>query len=113
MDDDPPVCPDATGTAVEDSASNPVVLGGCSDPDLGQLVTCALATPPADGSATVDSTCLAATYSPSPNFCGNDSFTYSGTDNGVPPRSGTGTVSLSVTCLPDAPVCSGASVADR
>src|SRR5207249_3348130 len=104
------VCPNSSATALEDSVSSPITLPGCSDPDLGQVVTCALATPPLHGSATVSSTCLAATYTPAANYCGSDSFTYRGTDNGTPPSSGTGTVTMSVTCLPDPPSCSGATV---
>ena len=106
----PPACGDASGTAIEDSALNPVTLPGCTDPDLLQVVTCALDVAPANGTATVSPTCLAATYTPNANFCGADSFTYRGTDNGIPPSSDTGTVSITVTCLPDAPSCAGATV---
>ena len=72
----PPACGDTSATVLEDSAANPLVLPGCTDPDLLQVVTCALNIPPANGTATVNATCLAATYTPDANFCGTDSFTY-------------------------------------
>ncbi len=111
VDDDAPSCPNSTATVTEDVVSAPIVLPGCTDPDIGQLITCADGAPPLNGTATVNPTCLAATYTPNPNYCGTDSFTYAGTDNGAPPQSDLGQVIVTVTCQPDAPTCAGVTVA--
>ena len=96
---DPPVCPDgAPVTVAEDSASNTIALPPCSDPVENNLpITCSLDGAPANGSATVSSACTAS-YTPAPNFCGNDSFAYSGADSGAPPASDSGVISIIVTC---------------
>ena len=71
---------------------------------------CNPGSPAANGAATVTAPCLAATYAPNANYCGTDSFTYTGIDSGVPQLSDTGTVNVTITCVPDAPVCAGTSV---
>ncbi|GIX00190.1 MAG: hypothetical protein KatS3mg111_3522 [Pirellulaceae bacterium] len=43
------------------------------------------------------------TYTPPANFVGSDSFVYVVTDNGTPPRSGSGTISISIAGVNDAP----------
>ena len=54
--------------------------------------------PPAHGFATVSPSGLA-TYTPAPGFSGADSFVVTVTDNGIPPLSGTVTITVTVKAL--------------
>jgi Bacterial Ig domain len=50
-----------------------------SDPD-GDAVTCAISSPPTNGTATVAADCSSGTYTPAAGFAGRDSFSYTATD---------------------------------
>ncbi|MFL5909819.1 MAG: Ig-like domain-containing protein [Gaiellaceae bacterium] len=52
-----------------------------SDPDVGDTLSCAIASSPAHGTATVAPDCSSGTYMPSAGYTGPDSFTYTATDN--------------------------------
>ena len=69
-----------------------------NDPDVGQVQTFRVSTPPALGFATVSPSGLA-TYTPAPGFSGPDSFGVTVTDNGTPPLSGTVTITVAVKAL--------------
>ena len=69
-----------------------------NDPDIGQTQAFSVSTPPAHGFATVSPSGLA-TYTPAPGFSGADSFVVTVTDNGIPPLSGTVTITVTVKAL--------------
>jgi hypothetical protein len=90
--DDPPVALDDVTTVSEDSGTTAIdVLSNDTDVDGGPM-SVQLVTQPAHGVATT-----AVDYTPAPNFCGPDSFTYK--LNG----GSSATVSVTVTCVDDAP----------
>jgi hypothetical protein len=93
----PPVANDQTLTTAEDTPLA-VVLAG-SDPEGGPL-TFAVATQPANG--TLAGTAPSLTYTPSANFTGTDSFTFTVTD--ADGAVDTGTVTITVTPVNDPPV---------
>jgi large repetitive protein len=98
---DPPVADDEALTTAEDTPSDPLdVLAGDTDVDGGPLTVPSLS--PAAAHGTVS--CTAAgmcTYTPAANYHGTDSFDYTVSDgNG---GTDTGTVSVTVTPVPDAP----------
>ena len=105
--DDAPVAVDDAATVVEDAAATAVpVLGNDTDVDGGPL-TISSATDPADGTVVLTGPVGARTgltYAPDSNYCndpgapGPDTFSY--TVNG----GDTATVSVTVTCVDDAPV---------
>ncbi len=104
LDDDiannPPVAVDDDVITDEDTSVTIPVLGNDSDPD-GDTLTVTGATAGTNGTTIVnpDGTI---TYTPDPNYCGQDSFTYSISDG----RGGTDTATVSVTvnCVNDPPV---------
>ena len=90
-----------TATVVEDSAAAAIdVLANDTDSDGGAM-TIASASDPANGAVVLTGGSAGAhtglTYQPDANYCGPDSFTY--TLNG----GSTATVSVTVTCVDDAP----------
>jgi subtilisin family serine protease len=96
----PPVANDVAASGDEDTviAWSPSV----SDPDVGNTLSCSIAAQPSSGIATVASNCSSGSYTPNPNFNGNDGFTYQVSDgNG---GSDTGTVIITVNPVNDAPV---------
>ncbi|WP_343993664.1 Ig-like domain-containing protein [Nocardioides dubius] len=98
--DEPASAVDDTFTVDEDSTPNPLdVLANDADPE-GAPLSITTITSPAHGTAIRSGNAI--TYQPDPDFCSvegaTDSFTYTLSD-GV-----TATVTVSVTCLPDAPV---------
>ncbi len=106
--DDLPTAVDDSATVLEDAAATAVgVLGNDTDPDAGPRAISS-ASDPANGTVTLTGGSPGAhtglTYQPDPNYCNNppgtapDTFTY--TLNG----GSTGTVSMTVTCVNDAPV---------
>lgn len=98
----PPVANPDSPTVDEDSVGNVIpVLANDTDPN-GDTLDVTGVGPAAHG--TSGFTATAATYSPAPNACGTDSFTYTITDN----HGGTAssTVTVDVTCLNDGPVAS-------
>lgn len=77
-----------------------------SDPDVGDVLTFEIVTPPAHGTATItDATSGAFTYTPSVNYEGSDSFTFRVSDGRL--FSSDATVSFNITN--PAPVAVGAS----
>ncbi len=97
VDDGPAVAADDAATVAEDSGVNVfnVLANDTADPDDGSLSVTGV------GAAANGSTSFTAgnvSYTPNLNYCGADSFTY--TING----GGSATVSVSVTCVDDAPV---------
>jgi VCBS repeat-containing protein len=97
---DAPVANDDEATVPEDSSVTIPVLGNDYDPD-GDPLSVSLVSGPANGRATVnpDGTI---TYTPNPDFCGTDSFTYKACDPSG--ACDTATVTIHVTCVNDAPV---------
>lgn len=102
---DAPVANDGTNTTPEDTPVNGLVTG--SDID-GDSITFALVTAPTNGLVVVnpDGTY---TYTPNANFNGEDSFTFVANDGTV--NSNIATVTITVTPINDAPVCSAPTAA--
>ena len=99
--DDAPTAVADTATVGEDSVAGAIdVLANDTDSDGGAM-TIASASDPANGAVVLTGGSAGAhtglTYQPDANFCGPDSFTY--TLNG----GGSATVSVTVTCVDDAP----------
>ena len=101
---DAPTVVNATLSATEDTALTTTLSG--SDID-GESVRFALTTAPGQGSVTINSTTGAATYTPSANWSGTTTFKYSVSDA---TSSTTGTVTLNVAAVNDAPTASASSV---
>ncbi|MBC7221389.1 tandem-95 repeat protein [Candidatus Bipolaricaulota bacterium] len=97
---DAPVANDDEATVPEDSSVTIPVLGNDYDPD-GDPLSVSIVSGPTHGWATVnpDGTI---TYTPNPDFCGTDSFTYKACDPAG--ACDTATVTIHVTCVNDAPV---------
>ncbi|MFC7493159.1 MULTISPECIES: Ig-like domain-containing protein [unclassified Nocardioides] len=96
--DDAPIAIDDTVTVSEDAAATAVdVLANDTDIDAGPKEVDSIVTPPAHGTAVVTGG-TGLTYTPAPDYCGSDEFTYrlNGGD--------TATVAVTVTCVNDAPV---------
>jgi VCBS repeat-containing protein len=105
----PPVTVADTYTTAEDTdltVAAPGVLGNDSDPD-GDPLTASLLAAPTHGTVAVAAD-GSFTYHPAADYHGSDSFTYTATD-GV--QSTTGSVSLTVTSVDDAPQASPVSCA--
>ena len=96
---DPPNANADAATVLEDSGANTIdVLANDSDVE-GDPLTVSAVTQPAHGSVTTDGATVS--YTPNLNYCGADSFTYTVSDgNG---GTDTATVSITVTCVNDAP----------
>jgi hypothetical protein len=102
---DNPVAANDAATVVEDSAASPVdVLGNDSNPD-GSPISVGSVTQPANGVVVITGGGTGLTYQPNPNYCNTppgttpDTFTYT-----ITPGGSVGTVTVSVTCVDDAPV---------
>ncbi|MBI2396782.1 MAG: tandem-95 repeat protein [Xanthomonadales bacterium] len=94
--DDPPVAVGDSPTVAEDSGANTIdVLANDTDIDAGTKLVTAVGTP-SNGTVTNNSSNVS--YTPSGNYCGADSFTYTITGGS------SATVSVTVTCVDDAPV---------
>ncbi len=103
--DDPPVAVNDSATVNEDSGPNAVnVLANDSDVDAGPISITAV-TQPANGAVVITGGGTALTYAPNANYCNNppgttlDTFTYT-----LTPGSSSATVTMTVTCVDDAPV---------
>lgn len=102
---DRPVAGGSTLTILEDHSGGeaaPGLLLRASDADAGSTLTAHLATAPDHGDAAV-ATDGSYVYAPEPGYCGPDAFTWVASDGGLP-RSLPATVSVTVTCVNDAPV---------
>ncbi|MDX6581826.1 MAG: hypothetical protein QOI10_1010, partial [Solirubrobacterales bacterium] len=96
--DDPGVTAGDSATVGEDSGANPIdVLANDTDPDGGQVSSI---TQPAHGSAAITGGGTGVSYTPNSNFCSPppDTFTY------TVPGGSTATVTVTVSCINDAPV---------
>ena len=100
----PPVAADASETTDEDTALTGTV--SVTDAD-GDTLTYSVVSQPTQGTLSLDASTGAYTYTPGANFNGDDAFTFRANDGQV--DSNTGTVSITVTPINDAPVVSAAS----
>jgi VCBS repeat-containing protein len=101
--DDPTVVDD-TAIVPEDAAATTIdVLANDDDPD-GDPVVIDSVTQPTNGSVAITNSGADLTYTPAIDFCGSDSFTYT-VVGGF-----TADVDVTVTCVNDAPVVTGATV---
>ncbi|MCQ4166074.1 beta strand repeat-containing protein [Tahibacter harae] len=104
---DPPVAVADAATVAEDAAATPIdVLANDSNPD-GSPLAVASVTQPANGTVVITGGGTGLSYQPNPNYCNTppgttlDTFTYTLNPAGPTP---TATVTVSVTCVDDAPV---------
>lgn len=103
LENEPPVAEDDAYGTLEDTVLNqaaPGVLGNDTDAD-GDPLTAVEDSQPANGSVTLNAD-GSFDYTPDPNFCGPDSFTYHANDGQA--DSNIATVAITVTCVNDAPV---------
>ncbi|HKI04918.1 MAG TPA: Ig-like domain-containing protein [Thermoanaerobaculia bacterium] len=102
--DDTPVAVNDAAVVAEDSGANPVpVLANDTDVD-GGAISIQSVTQPANGTVVITGGGSGLTYQPNANYCNSvsgvpDTFTYM-----LAPGVSTATVSVTVTCLNDAPV---------
>lgn len=107
---DAPQASDDTGVTPEDTPLQITVLSNDSDIDDSlNPASVALVTPPAHGSASINTASGIITYSPSANFNGSDSFTYTVHDLSGS-VSNAATVTVTVSPVNDAPVAVADSV---
>jgi len=102
--DDPPVAVDDSGTVGEDASATPIVVM-VNDTDIdGGPKNIASVTQPANGTAVITGGGTGLTYQPAANYCNDppgtspDTFTYTLNGGSI------ATVSVTVTCVNDAPV---------
>jgi uncharacterized repeat protein (TIGR01451 family) len=101
---DAPIANNQNVTTPEDTATNLVLVGS----DIDSVVTYAVLSGPTHGAlGTLDMNTGAVTYTPSTNYNGADSFTFTVSDGSL---SATGTVSITVTPANDAPVANNQNV---
>jgi VCBS repeat-containing protein len=100
---DPPNANDDSNSTLEDSPVNGSVAG--NDFDNDSSLTFTVAAGPSRGTVVMNSN-GSYTYTPTANVCGTDSFTYTASDGTL---SDTATVTITVTCVNDAPVCTAAA----
>ncbi len=103
---DAPVCSAVTLTTAEDTSGQTVP--SCTDVDSINL-TYSIVAQPLHGTASVVTGKLS--YTPAANYNGADSFTYKANDGTL--DSNTATVSVTVTAVNDAPVCSDVTLITR
>ncbi|HKI04389.1 MAG TPA: IPTL-CTERM sorting domain-containing protein, partial [Thermoanaerobaculia bacterium] len=103
--DDPPTAVADAATVAEDSGANPVaVLANDTDPDAGPISIQSV-TQPVNGVVVITGGGSGLTYQPNANYCNTppgtvlDTFTYT-----LTPGGSTATVTMTVTCVNDAPV---------
>ena len=109
---DAPVANNDTATVTEDSLVGVAIDVVANDTDIDGTVnvTTVVASAPAHGSVVVNPTTGVVTYTPSANFSGTDTFTYTVKDNSGT-TSNVATVTVSVTAQNDAPVAVDDTVA--
>jgi len=105
--DDPPTADPDAATVLEDAGATAVtVLANDDDVDGGPMQITAVSDP-ANGTTAVTGGGAGLTYAPDPDYCNDpvvapdDTFTYTLNSGGAPQ---TATVSMTVTCVNDAPV---------
>ena len=107
---DAPVAVDDDRTATEDTPLQDPVTGAGSpaandtDVDAGDTLTVTAVTNPTGGTVGIASGQI--TFTPTANLCGNDagSYDYTVSDGATPAGTDTGTVTIDITCVNDAPV---------
>ncbi|HEY6170224.1 MAG TPA: tandem-95 repeat protein, partial [Verrucomicrobiae bacterium] len=102
---DAPLANNQSVTTPEDTATNLVVTG--SDVDNASLTYAVLAGPSHGSLGAMNSASGAVTYTPASNYAGPDSFTFTVSDGSL---LATGTVSITVSPINDAPVANNQSV---
>ena len=102
----PPVANPDTFTVAEDGTLSGNVLTNDTDPDAGDTITAALVTGPAHGTLILNSN-GSFTYTPAPDYCGSDEFTYDVNDGEVDGNQAT--VTITVTCVNDPPTANADS----
>jgi hypothetical protein len=103
---DPPTAASAAATTAQDTVTD--VIPVISDPDPGDTFTLAVLSDPSDGTAVVALAGDRFTYTPDGGFSGTDSFTFTATDSGG--RSVTGTATVDVTAVNQAPTAASAAI---
>ena len=100
---DPPTAIDDTFTVNEDSAESflPVLANDLIAPDRAEILQLLAAGPSQNGIVVVGGEGRQLIYKPKANFCGEDSFGYTVSDGHL--GTDTGTVTITVTCVNDAP----------
>jgi LPXTG-motif cell wall-anchored protein len=99
----PPVGVNDSANTSEDQPVAIDVLSNDSDPDNDPLTVTRIISGPSDGSVQIGAG-GSITYTPDPNFNGQDSFTYEVCDNQTPPLCDSATVSVAVSPVNDAPI---------
>ena len=95
--DDPPVAVNDVATLLEDAGASAInVLSNDTDTDGGPK-TVNLVTQGSSGTVAITGGGSGVTYTPSANYCGSDSFTYTLNGGSI------GTVNITVTCVNDVP----------
>ncbi|WP_264060738.1 Ig-like domain-containing protein [Mycolicibacterium psychrotolerans] len=102
---DAPTAANTTAVTNEDTAI--LITPAVTDPDPGAVLTVTPASTPAHGTVTVSLDGKSFTYTPSQNWSGTDSFTYTASDGTL--TSNTATVSVTVAAVPDAPTAANTS----
>ena len=110
VDDVPPVAVADSATVAEDAAVTTIdVLANDTNPDGGGPISIASVTQPANGTVAITSGGADLTYQPLADYCNAppatalDSFTYT-----LTPGTSSTTVSVTVSCVNDAPQVAGA-----
>ena len=104
VNDDPQTKADSF-TVQEDSGANSLlVLANDPNPDAGETYKITSATDGAHGKVKVADDFKSLTYTPDANFAGNDTFTYTIVDGTLGGNAVTGTVTVTVQNVNDAPV---------
>jgi VCBS repeat-containing protein len=102
--DDPPEAVNDAATVLEDSGANAIdVLANDTDIDAGAKSVQSV-TQPANGSVAITGGGSGVSYTPALNFCGSNSFTYTLNGGSI------ATVSVTVTCVNDAPVLGDSTI---
>ena len=101
---DPPAAADDAGTTPEDTPITIDILGNDSDPD-GNLdpTSVSITAGPLYGTVAIDPATGEVTYTPDPDWNGNDAFSYQVCDSGSPAACVTASVLVTVTPVNDPP----------
>jgi len=104
-----PVATGGSFTTSEDTTQTYQLVA--SDQDAGDSLSFSIYGQPANGTVTVNAATGLATYTPRENFYGNDSFTFSVRDNGIPAlTSNVALVTITVSSVNDRPTATAQSV---
>jgi hypothetical protein len=107
-ENDPPVANNSAHTINEDNPLSSSVSSSDPDGDARDFVLVSGPTHAASFSFNTGNGTFA--YTPAANYCGSDSFQFRATDVPAGKNSNVATVTINVTCVPDPPICDGASV---